>query len=254
MIPSGGSGRKMDQVTMATEPQVSIVIADSHAILRAALRELLTSIPGFRVGGEAADGREAAKLTRQRRPDVLLLNLIVPGPLGEEVFAELNSSVERPRIVLVTSQIENAELAKAFLCGVRGVILKNSSVAVLVQGIRAVAADECWVGTTRVTDPGALFRAPGSARPAKVTFGLTAPELQVVRAALAGYGIRDIADRLSMDRDTAKHHFASLYEKLGVTNRLELALFAAHHRIASDASNPQESAKDARNPSWRQAG
>ena len=110
-----------------------------------------------------------------------------------------------------------------------------------MQGIRAVAANECWVGTKRVTDPAALFRASGGARPAKVTFGLTGPELQVVRAALAGFGTREIADRLSMDRDTARRHFASLYQKLGVTNRLELALFAAHHRIASDASNPQAS-------------
>ena len=239
---------------MATESQVSIVVADSHAILRAALRELLSTIPGFRVVGEAGDGREAVKLTRQLRPDVLVLNLLVPGPLGEDVFAELKSSVERPRIVLVTQHIENAELAKAFVCGVRGVILKNSSVAVLVQGIRAVAADECWVGTTRVTDPSALFRAPGASRPAKVRFGLTAPELRVVRAALAGYGIRDIADRLSMDRETARHHFATLYEKLGVSNRFELALFAAHHRIASEPSHPQDSATESRNPSWRQAG
>ena len=149
---------------MATEPRVSIVVADSHAILRAALRELLTSVSGFRVVGEAADGREAVKLTRRLRPDVLLLNLIVPGPLGEEVFAELSSATERPRVVLVTSQVENAELARAFLCGVRGVILKNSSVAVFVQGIRAVAANECWVGTKRVTDPAALFRASGGAR------------------------------------------------------------------------------------------
>src|SRR5262249_14386773 len=193
-----------DQTTMATEPRVNIVIADSHAILRAALRELLTSVQGFRVAGEAADARQAVKLTRQLRPDVLLLNAIVPGNLSEEVFAELNSSIEPPRIVLVTSQIENAELSKAFLCGVRGVIRKNSSVAVLVHCIRAVAANQCWVGTKRVTDPASLFRAPGRARPAKVTFGLTAPELQVVRAALAGYGTREIADRLSIDRDTAK--------------------------------------------------
>jgi len=226
---------------MASEPRVTIVIADSHAILRAALRRLLTSIPGFRVTGEAVDGREAVKLTRQLHPDVLVLNLLVPGPLGEEVFAELNSSAERPRILLMTSQIENAELARAFACGVRGVILKNSSVAVLAQGIRAVAANQCWVGTKRVTDPEALFRAPGSARPAKVAFGLTTTELQLVRAVLAGYGTRGIADRLSLDRDAVRHHFASVYQKLGVTNRLELALFAAHHRIASDASNPQAS-------------
>jgi two-component system nitrate/nitrite response regulator NarL len=243
---------------MSNDSSVRIVIADGHAIFRAALRTLLDSQPGFRVVGDAADGREAVRLARQLRPDILLLNLVIPEPLSGEVFGELNSPVES-RIVLLTPHFDNDSLAIAFQRGVRGFVLPSSSVATLVKGIRAVAEGECWVGTQHVANPTALFRVSAPAQAAVEENGwassLTHQEYEVVLAALAGLSAGDMMHHLAMQPEVLKRCFVNIYQKLSVSNRLELALFACSHRISKTAAVPVDvPAESLQAPSWRQAG
>ena len=218
-------------VDMTSNPSVSVLIADDHAIFRASLRELLESEPGFRVAGEAADGAEAVTLTRRLQPDILLLDIAMPHLPGLEALRRLNGSTNC-RSVVLTAHIENAQLVEAMRIGARGVMMKDSSVELLFKGIRAVMAGEYWVGRERVADLTQYFRAaPRDAHATKQTFGLTPRERQVICAVVAGYTNRDIAQHLSISQDTTKHHLSNIFDKLGVSNRLELALFACNHSI-----------------------
>lgn len=242
---------------MSSESLVRIVIADGHAISRAALRTLLDSQPGFRVVGDAADGGEAVRLARQLRPEILLLNLVIPERLSAEAFGELNSPIES-RIVLLTLHFDSDSLAIAFQRGVRGFVLANSSVATLVKGLGAVAKGECWVGTKCVANPTALFRIPAEV-PATTDNAwastLTNQEYEVALAALAGLNAGEMMQQLSMRPDVLKRRFVSIYQKLGVSNRLELALFACAHRISVPASAPvQAPVESLQSPFWRRVG
>jgi DNA-binding NarL/FixJ family response regulator len=245
---------------MSSDQSVRILIADNHAIFRAALRKVLESEPGFHVVGEAGDVEDAVALTKQLQPDILLVKLALPGILGVEAVRELNTQGAPWRIILMSAAAVNAELADALHIGARAIIKKDSSVRVLFQCIRAVLNGECWVGTKGVVDPAEFRLAGAPAGSGKLTgnFGLTRRELQVIGAVLAGYGNREIAQRLGISRDTTKHHLSNIFDKLGVSNRLELALFASHHRIgdASSGAHCQESHADALRiaPTWHRAG
>jgi DNA-binding NarL/FixJ family response regulator len=218
---------------MATDPPVQVLIADDHAIFRAALRTLLESEPGMRVVGETADGAGAVALTGRLQPDVLLLDLAMPGLTGLDVLRELRRSTSLCRTILLTAHIEQGQIVEALRIGARGIIMKESSAELLFQGIRAVVAGEHWVGRKRVADL-TEFRGGSTPRRAdrkRKTFGLSSRELQVVGAVVAGNSNRNIAQRLAISEDTTKHHLSNIFDKLGVSNRLELALFAYHHQI-----------------------
>jgi DNA-binding NarL/FixJ family response regulator len=245
---------------MSSDRSVRIVIADNHAIFRAALRKVLESEPGFQVIGEAGDTAEVVALTKQLQPDILLLKLALPGILGVEAVSELNAPGAPWRTILMSTATDTAELAEALHVGARAIIKKDSSVRLLFQCIQAVLNGECWVGTKGVVDPAEFSLGGVTAGSGKFagSFGLTRRELQVIGAVLAGYGNREIAQRLGISRDTTKHHLSNIFDKLGVSNRLELALFASHHRLcdASTETRRPEPSVDAlpAAPTWRRAG
>jgi two-component system nitrate/nitrite response regulator NarL len=230
---------------MSTHPAVSVLIADRDAMFRAAVRELLESEPEFRVAGEASDGAEAVQLTQRLAPDLLLLDLVMPRVPGLEALRQLKRVPHSSRIIILTAHIERDQQVEALRSGASGIIMKNASIDQLFQGIRTVLAGEYWA-RMRVSNPVAFLRASlqvdspeGEARSGELprAFGLTPRELQVVRAVVAGYDNREIAARLSISANTVKHHLSNIFDKLGVSNRLEVALFACNHRIGEDASS-----------------
>jgi two-component system nitrate/nitrite response regulator NarL len=215
---------------------VSIVIADDHPIFRDGLRKLLESEPDFRVIGEGADGEEAVALARKLKPDILLLDLAMPRLPGMEALQELAASASPVRTILLTAAIEKDQVPAALELGARGVVLKESATQVLLKCIRTVMDGQYWVGRESVSD---LVRAlreatpPGGA-PQKKAFGLTPRELEIVAAIVAGYTNKDIAQKFSLSEQTVKHHLTNIFDKLGVSNRLELALFSIHHRLVGN--------------------
>lgn len=217
---------------MSKEKNIRILIADDHPIFRDGLRRLLESEPDLEVVAEARDGDEAIKLTAAKRPDVLLLDLAMPKRPGMEALRELAKSTQPVRILLLTAAIENAQLVEALQLGARGVVLKDSATDLLLKAIRTVMNEQFWVGRESVSDLVNYMRniARATIQPKK-TFGLTPRERQVVAAVVEGLSNREIGQRYSLSEDTVKHHITNVFNKTGVSTRLELALFALHHRL-----------------------
>ena len=213
---------------------ISILIADDHRILRQGLRVLLETQPGFRIVGEACDGEEAIKLVRELKPDILLLDFRMPRRPGLEALRELAASSSPVRTIILAAEVAKTEIVEAIQLGARGVVLKESATEVLVECICSVMAGRYWIGKEKVSD---LVEAVHSllpraaARPASKSFGLTPRELEIVAAIVAGYTNKDIAQLFSITENTVKHHLTKIFDKLGVSNRLELALFAAEHQL-----------------------
>jgi len=214
--------------------RVRIVIADDHTIFRKGLRHLLEGEPGLVVIGEAADGEDAVRQARALQPDVLLLDLAMPGVSGMEALAELATLPTPVRTVLLTASIEKAEIVKAVQLGAAGVVLKTSDIDLLFKSIRAVMAGEHWIGRESVKDLVQALRTfadDPAERPARERFGLTPREREITSAVVSGFSNREIAEKFRLSEDTVKHHLTKIFDKVGASNRLELALFAVHHRI-----------------------
>ena len=215
-------------------PTIRLLIADDHPIFRDGLRKLLEAEPGLRVVGEAADGDAAVKLARELKPDILLLDLAMPRVPGLEALRELAGSKMPVRTILLTAAIERNQIVEALQLGARGVVLKESATELLLKSIRSVMAGQYWVGRESVTDLIRTLRdlmPPRGEEARPRTFGLTPRELEMISAIVAGYTNKDIAQKFSISEQTVKHHLTNIFDKLGLSNRLELALFAVNHRL-----------------------
>jgi DNA-binding NarL/FixJ family response regulator len=212
---------------MPETQRVRIAIADDHQIFRDGLRRLLESESGFEVVAEAVDGVEAARVTRTLTPDVLLLDVAMPRMGGVEALATI--PLDSTRVILLTAAIDPADLLRAIQLGARGVVMKESATRLLIEGIRRVMDDKYIIGAGVADDLAQAVRQLGS-QPTR-RYGLTSRELEIVSAVVAGDSNRDIADRLSISLQTVKHHLTSVFDKVGVSSRLELALFAIRNGL-----------------------
>ena len=213
---------------------VRIVIADDHALFRDGLRMLLESEKGLEVVGEAAEGEQAVRLVKRHKPDILLLDWTMPRLRGIDVLQELTGRVEPTRIIVLTASIENKQILAALKHGARGVVLKESATEVLLKSIRAVLDDQYWIGREQIGDLVAALRNLTPSHHDETlgkSFGLTPRELEIIRIVVEGYSNKEIAQKFALSEDTVKHHLTNIFNKTGVSNRLELAVAAIHHGL-----------------------
>jgi DNA-binding NarL/FixJ family response regulator len=217
---------------------VRIVIADDHPIFRDGLRRLLEAEPDLKVLGEASDGAEAVRLARQLKPDILLLDLAMPKHPGLEALRDLSTgagtNATPVRVILLTAAAEKSQIVEALQLGARGVVLKDSATQLLLKAIHTVMSGEYWVGRESVSNLVQYLRTlvqSSSDEARQKKFGLTPRELEIVAAVVAGYSNKEIAEYFKISEDTVKHHLSNIFDKLGVSTRLELALFAVNQSL-----------------------
>lgn len=216
---------------------IKILIAEEHPFYGDGLRALLEKEPDLKVLGVATDVTTAIGISREQRPDILILNVLEDAKgIGMTILEELHRQNVPVRPLLLTTFLSGRDLKRALLLGARGVVLKTSSTQALFDGIRGVMTGRFWIGA-EIGDSmlGALRDSTNSTKgiKAKGAFGLTPRELEIVATVVSGYSNAEIAKKYGISEQTVKHHLSSIFDRLGVFNRLELALFAVNHRLVS---------------------
>jgi DNA-binding NarL/FixJ family response regulator len=215
------------------------VIADDHQMFREALRRFLDKEPSVEIVGEAANGVEVLRLITEVGADVLLLDLAMPGSSGLDALRSLSELGAPVRTLILTGSTDREEVVQAIRLGARGVVIKDESLDLLIKSIEHVAAGHYWIGHERMGDllesVGKPMKKPAPRRPVET---LTARELQIISAIVQGATNKQIGQQFRLSEQTVKNHLKNIFDKLGVANRLELALFAVNHRLIADGEPP----------------
>jgi len=196
---------------------------------------MLTEQDGFDVVGDAADGDEAITQTLELQPDILLLDVQMPRLPGLEAMRAIMTGSVAVKILLLTSTITTQQIIEALQIGARGIVLKDALASHLQTAIRTVAAGDYWIGGKRVVNLVSALHdlMQKAAVPQRKTYGLTPRELEVVGCIVEGCSNRDIAKQFSLSEETVKRHLSNIFDKTGVSTRLELALFAIAHQLVA---------------------
>jgi two-component system response regulator NreC len=198
--------------------EIRIVLADDHAVVRSALRMLLDAEPGLEVVAEAGDVDSAIRYLRGHRPDVLILDLNMPGRASLDALPAIAEASPDTKIVILTMQSETAFAREAIQAGVLGYILKEAADAELVKAVRFAAKGKTYlqpdVGARLVADSGQSSRT------------LTGREREVLKLIALGYTNLELADTLHVSVRTVESHRANIQVKLGLSKRSELVRYA----------------------------
>jgi DNA-binding NarL/FixJ family response regulator len=200
---------------------IRVLLADDHTLLRQGLRRLLAEDPRLRVVGEAASGTEAVAQSRALHPDILLMDLQMPGMTGIEATRQIRQTCPETRVIILTVSDKDADLIGALKAGARSYLLKNCEAKELLEAIRRVAQGGAVLApdlTARVLDEFAA-----SPRPAEP---LSDREQDVLHLVAQGLSNKEIAARLSLTENTVKTHVQHILRKLHLRGRAEAAAYA----------------------------
>jgi len=206
---------------------IRILIADDHSVVRQGLRMFLALDAGLEVVGEAADGVEALRLARELRPDVVLMDLIMPGMDGTAATAAIRAEMPDTEVVALTSVLEDASVIGAVRAGAIGYLLKNTEADALRKAIRAAAAGQVQLS------PEAAARLMREVRAPESPEALSERETEVLRLVAQGRANKQIAAQLHIGEKTVKTHVSNILAKLGVQSRTQAALYAVRIGLVS---------------------
>jgi len=213
---------------------IKILIADSHPLIRVGVRDVLHANPEMRVVGEVEDGDETITETLDLLPDIVLLDLTLPRLPGLEAMRAIMSGYPKIRILLLNRQIRAQHIIEALQIGARGIALHERLTSDLQPAIACISAGGYWLGEQQVeglvNSLHQLVRE--QAAPEQKNYGLTRREVEVLRLIVDGCSNREIATDFGLSEETVKRHLSNIFDKVGVSTRLELALFAlANHLV-----------------------
>jgi two-component system, NarL family, response regulator NreC len=206
---------------------ISVLIADDHSVLRSGLRLLLSAQSDIRVVGEAADGLEVSTKARELRPDVVLLDLSMPGPPSGTVIREIQRACPTTRVLVLTMHDDAAYLRAALSAGASGYLVKKAADAELMTAIRAVHAGRTFVDLTQADEPASFAAGHNGAVPWQAPKTLSRREREVLRFLAQGNSNHQIAETLRVSVKTVETYRARLSDKLGLKGRSDLYRFAA---------------------------
>jgi DNA-binding NarL/FixJ family response regulator len=210
---------------------IRILLVDDHTVVRKGLRTFLSYDPDLEVVGEAADGAQALRLARELSPDVVLMDLLMPGMDGIEATAAIRRELPEIEVVALTSVLEDASVVGAVRAGAIGYLLKDTQAEALCQAIKAAAA-----GQVQLT-PRAAARLMQAISAPESPEALTERETEVLRLVAQGYSNKQIARSLNNTEKTIKTHVSRILSKLGVQSRTQATLYAIRVGLVS-ASSP----------------
>ena len=208
---------------------ITILLVDDQPLFRESLHAYLDLQPGYRVVGEAADGEEALQLAAALQPQVVLMDMRMPGMDGVEATRRLHASHPACRVIVLTTFDDDEYVFEALRAGAAGYLLKDSQPEKLFEAVQAAARGESFLQPSvaaKVVAEFARMAQQAPARPAPLPEPLTSRELEILRLLAAGHSNREIANRLYITEGTVKNHVTDILGKLGVHDRTQAALKA----------------------------
>jgi DNA-binding NarL/FixJ family response regulator len=223
-------------------PKIRIVVADDHPIFRDGLCKLLALEEDFEVVAQAQDGREVLEVLQRYEPDILLLDLKMPGLDGLGTLQRLQAAKNKTRVIVLTASDDKNEFVQAMRLGTSGIVLKQTATELLIKSIHKVHAGEIWLDshTTAAvirqfvaaddTPLPAASSTPGRDRDRERS-PLSQREREIVALVAQGFKNKEMAEKMFISEQTVKNHLHNIFDKLGVSDRLELALYAIHNNL-----------------------
>jgi DNA-binding NarL/FixJ family response regulator len=238
---SSGSNGPSPGVGTPTKAKIRIVVADDHPIFRDGLCRLLSLEEDFEVVAQAQDGRQVLDVLQQFEPDILLLDLKMPGLDGLATLQRLQAAKNKTRVIVLTASDDKNEFVQAMKLGTSGIVLKQTATELLIKSIRKVHAGEIWLDSHTTAAVIRQFVAndeapPPPAAPAppareRERSPLSQREREIVALVAQGFKNKEMAEKMFISEQTVKNHLHNIFDKLGVSDRLELALYAIHNNL-----------------------
>ena len=230
--PSTGAG-------IPIRSKIRIVVADDHPIFRDGLCKLLALEEDFEVVAQAQDGRQVLDVLQQFEPDILLLDLKMPGLDGLATLQRLQIAKNKTRVIVLTASDDKNEFVQAMKLGTSGIVLKQTATELLIKSIRKVHAGEIWLDSHTTAAVIRQFVAndeqpapPPQAVPRdRERSPLSQREREIVALVAQGFKNKEMAEKMFISEQTVKNHLHNIFDKLGVSDRLELALYAIHNNL-----------------------
>jgi DNA-binding NarL/FixJ family response regulator len=220
--------------------RIRIVVADDHPIFRDGLCKLLALEDDFQVVAQAQDGRQVLEVLQQHEPDILLLDLKMPGLDGLATLQRIQAARGKTRVIVLTASDDKNEFVQAMKLGTSGIVLKQTATDMLIKSIRKVHAGEIWLDshTTAAVirqfvaneDVPQMPSAPAVSRERERS-PLSQREREIVALVAQGFKNKEMAEKMFISEQTVKNHLHNIFDKLGVSDRLELALYAIHNNL-----------------------
>ncbi len=214
---------------------IRVLIADDHTIVRQGIRVLLQAEPDLLVVGEAEDGRQAVQLARDLQPDVVVMDLTMPGMDGMEATRVIKQTIPQVQILALTMHESDEYFFRVLQAGALGYVLKRAAAGDLIHAVRAVARGEVFlypsVAKKLVMDYVHRAETPEENEAKDIYANLTAREREILTLLAEGLSNREIADRLTLSLSTVQTHYAHIMEKLKLQNRAELIKYAIRHGL-----------------------